>query len=517
MRTIAVCGLVAALAATGLADIADAQGMGGGMGGGGMGGGGMGGGGHGGGRGGGHRGQKGGGQAAPGQAPVGNRPAPAEVPAIMRLNGVFTVAGETKALSKSTIAAAKTDQSAVFAERNAQLTLDGVQLSSSSDLSQVDDGRTVGLASALLVASQSAVTVTGGSIATTGNGVNALFVGDAGSRVALKGASLSTRAANAGGIVLNPGAALQADSITVATQSDHAPAVAVAGHATLTGGHYTTSGPLSPVFAVSGELTATGVLAEAGHADAITVDGPRHIDLTDSQLRSDNAGIRLFASDMAQGPAGPRPDHMSMGGLGPNGPGPDGPGAGGHGMVAVTTNAYMSDADAHPPAQVKLTGGALAAQGEAFSVSNLTAEIALDHVTLSSGNGILVKAFAGTSGQLGRNGGIAHITAHNQTLSGDVVTDVISSVRLTLNDHSQLTGKTTTDTDVVLDATSAWTLTGDSKVGKLNDPDGITGDAVANIVGNGHTLTYDQRYNPALGGKTYALAGGGSLVPGSGL
>ena len=527
MRTIIVCSLMTALAATGLADIAQAQSMGGGgMGGGGMGGG-MGGGGHGGGRGG-HRGQKGAGQGAPGQAPAtGNRPAPAEVPAIMRLNGVITVAGETKALSKTTVTAAKTDQSAVFAERNAQLTLDSMQISSSSDLSNVDDGHDVGLAAALLVASQSSVTVTGGTIATTGNGVNALFVGDAGSRAALKGASLSTRASNAGGIILNPGAALQADGVTVATLSDHAPAVTVAGNATLTGGRYATSGPLSPVFAVSGDLTTAGIIADAGHADAITVDGPRHLDLTDSQVHADNAGIRLFASDAGPAAGGPPPGRMGMGrpgadGAGPNGPGPNsqgmgGSGAGGHGMVAVTTNAYMSDADAHAPATVKLTGGTLAAQGEAFTVSNLTADIALDHVALSSGNGILVKAFAGTSGQLGRNGGTAHIIAHNQALVGDVVTDVISSVRLTLNDHSQLTGKTTTDTDVALDATSTWTLTGDSKVGKLNDLDGISGDTVTNIVGNGHTLTYDQRYNPALGGKTYALAGGGSLVPGSGL
>ncbi len=519
MRTIVVCGLMTALAATGLADVANAQSMGGG----GMGGGGMGGG-HGGGRGG-HRGQKGAGQGTPGIAPTaGNRPAPAEVPAIMRLNGVVTVAGETRTLSKTTVAAAKTDQSVVFAERNAQLTLDGMQLSSSSDLSQVDDGREVGLASALLVASQSTVTVTGGSIATTGNGVSALFVGDPGSRAALKGASLSTRAANAGGIILNPGATLQADGVTVVTQSDHAPALAVAGHATLTGGHYTTSGPLSPVFAVSGDLTASGITADAGHSDAITVDGARHLDFTNSQLQSDNAGIRLFASESGPAAGGSRPDHGGrdngqdhgdMGGPGRASPGAGSPGHGG--MVAVTANAYLSDAEAHAPASVKLTGGTLAAQGETFSVSNLTADIALDHVALSSGSGILVKAAAGTSGQLGRNGGTAHIVAHNQILTGDVVTDVISSVRLTLNDHSQLTGKTTTDTDVALDATSTWTLAGDSKVGKLNDPDGITGNTVANIVGNGHILTYDQRYNPALGGKTYALANGGSLIPGNGL
>ncbi len=56
----------------------------------------------------------------------------------------------------------------------------------------------------------------------------------------------------------------------------------------------------------------------------------------------------------------------------------------------------------------------------------------------------------------------------------------------------------------------------DTRVGKLLDA-AISGDTVANITGNGHVLTYDQRYNPALGGKTYQLAGGGTLVPGSGL
>jgi hypothetical protein len=43
----------------------------------------------------------------------------------------------------------------------------------------------------------------------------------------------------------------------------------------------------------------------------------------------------------------------------------------------------------------------------------------------------------------------------------------------------------------------------------------IFGTTITNIHGNGHTVTYDPSLSatPALGGKTYSLAGGGQLVP----
>jgi hypothetical protein len=36
---------------------------------------------------------------------------------------------------------------------------------------------------------------------------------------------------------------------------------------------------------------------------------------------------------------------------------------------------------------------------------------------------------------------------------------------------------------------------------------------MTNIVGNGHTVYYDARSNPSLGGRTYTLEGGGTLNP----
>ena len=48
----------------------------------------------------------------------------------------------------------------------------------------------------------------------------------------------------------------------------------------------------------------------------------------------------------------------------------------------------------------------------------------------------------------------------------------------------------------------------------LDDTAGISGAQVTNIVGNGHAVHYSTVENSSLGGKTYTLTGGGTLVPG---
>lgn len=58
-------------------------------------------------------------------------------------------------------------------------------------------------------------------------------------------------------------------------------------------------------------------------------------------------------------------------------------------------------------------------------------------------------------------------------------------------------------------------MTGNSTLTSLTDPDGISGDSITNIIGNGFTVTYDGNLteNSELGGKVYTLANGGTLTP----
>lgn len=524
MRAFALLLLTSALVAV-AAEPALAQMGGGGMGGGGMGGGGMGGSG-GGGRSGGH-GHRGQGQQSQSQSsgapnnPNGPRP-PATIPVAMRLTGMVIVNGTAKTLAHGAVAAAKPDMSAIYAERSAQLSLDTVDLTGAGDVSLISDSRDSGLDSTLLIASQSSATVNGGTITTTGKGANAAFVSDAGSRLTLKNVTIVTRAAEAYGVEAAAGADLTADALTITTGADRAVAVAVQSpnsHATVTGGSFTTNGAASNIFYVAGALEATGVKAVAHDADAISGNGARALTLTDSTLSGDGYGAMLYASSDAPARHGP--------GGGPNG-GPGGPmpmdgpgkplpagvsGPAGPASSHAAVQAPMSDDAPLRNTRFTMTGGSLSARHADFYVTNLHADIVLDHVALKSEGGILVKSAADQWGPLGRNGGDVHLDAHNQNLNGDFATDVISSILVSLSDHSALTGKTTPNTDVVIDATSTWTLTDDTNVGKLTDA-AIVGDTVPNITGNGHTLTYDHRHNPALANKTYQLAGGGQLVPG---
>jgi hypothetical protein len=171
-----------------------------------------------------------------------------------------------------------------------------------------------------------------------------------------------------------------------------------------------------------------------------------------------------------------------------------------------------------------VTGGSLkytAATGALFYVTNTTAIITLKDADVAVASGVLINAAGGTRwGTSGSNGGAVEFAADAQTLAGSVVADKISTVALTLKSGSSLAGaintaKTAKSVSLTLDASSTWTVTADSHLTTLSDTAGISGTKITNIVGNGHTVTYDSSANPGLGGKTYTFSGRGVLKPAS--
>lgn len=85
---------------------------------------------------------------------------------------------------------------------------------------------------------------------------------------------------------------------------------------------------------------------------------------------------------------------------------------------------------------------------------------------------------------------------------------------MTLKNRSALTGAIQ-NAALALDATSEWSVTADSTLTSLADAAEISGDTIANIHGNGHSVRYQSNLAPNdwLGGKTWNLAGGGTLAP----
>jgi hypothetical protein len=146
--------------------------------------------------------------------------------------------------------------------------------------------------------------------------------------------------------------------------------------------------------------------------------------------------------------------------------------------------------------------------------------ILLKGVTLNAASGTLVKAASGNWGNSGSNGGMVLLTADGQTLTGNLVADAISSITLTLQKSSSLTGAINSDhsartANLNLDSNSSWTVTADSYLAGFSDASGIAGSTITNITGNSHTVYYDARLsaNRSLDGKTYSLNGSGTLKP----
>ncbi|MDB4889535.1 MAG: hypothetical protein JWL61_1390 [Gemmatimonadetes bacterium] len=100
------------------------------------------------------------------------------------------------------------------------------------------------------------------------------------------------------------------------------------------------------------------------------------------------------------------------------------------------------------------------------------------------------------------------------TLSGALVADASSTISATLQNGAKLTGAVQ-GAALSIDASSSWVVRSNSALTTLTLPGGITGSSIANIVGNGFTVTYSASLpgNAALGGATYTLVGGGQLVP----
>ena len=121
--------------------------------------------------------------------------------------------------------------------------------------------------------------------------------------------------------------------------------------------------------------------------------------------------------------------------------------------------------------------------GAMFYCTNTDSIINLENneFILSEDNTLLIVS-KGRWGKDGSNGGSCILNATNQSLSGDIIVDEISSLELNLN-SSNYEGTISSNgyTVVNLDNNSTWSLTGDSYISEFN------GD-IYSIITNGYTL-----------------------------
>lgn len=395
--------------------------------------------------------------------------------------GTYSQASGTVTKS-GTFASSTKDKSGILVS-GGLLTLTNATVTTSGGSSSSDESSFYGLNAGVLARNGGTITMNGGTVTTTGDGANGVFAYGK-STVTLTGTTIKATGQFAHGIMTSGGGTIVANNVTTTTSGGSSAPVATdrgGGTITVNGGTYTSSGNNAPGIYSTGKITTNKATFNATGSEVVVIEGFNSATMNNSSLTARKAakwGVMIYQSFSGDASEG--------------------------------TGTYTQ------------SGGSLTEtekDSPLFYVTNTTGVINLSNVSINNASGVLVKAAAGQWGNSGSNGGTVKLNATGQKLSGNIVTDKISAVTLNLKSGSNLTGaintaNTAKSVIVALDSTSSWTVTANSSVTALTGAR-ISGGTITSITGNGHTVTYDasDSANSSLGGKTYTLAGGGTLKP----
>jgi hypothetical protein len=396
----------------------------------------------------------------------------------------YTQSGGTVTKTSETFTSTVADQSGVKVTNSGTLTMTNCTVITSGNTSSNDNSSFYGQNAGVLATTGSKITMTGGSISTSGTGANGIFSYGTGTNVIISNATVQCTAQGGHAVMATGGGTLTATNVNMNTAGMNSGAIATdrgGGTIIVTGGTVVTSGKDSPGIYSTGNITVSGANITATASEGAVIEGLNTVTLNNVTLQG---GVATYGGVMIM---------QSM-----------------SGDASVGTGNFI------------MTGGSLTATtGPLFFITNNTGVIRLTNVTASATSGVLISA-AGTSrwGTSGSNGGQVTFVGDTQTLSGNIEIDAISTLTATLQNNSSLTGtinsaNTAKLLALTIDATSKWTLTGNSYISTLSNSSGISGTSVSNIIGNGYNVYYDASLsgNSALGGKTYSLVNGGYLLP----
>jgi hypothetical protein len=392
---------------------------------------------------------------------------------------IYSQSGGTASRSNQTITASDKNTSGVKVTDKGTFTLSDSNVTTSGNTTAMENSSFYGLNAAVLALSGSKITMTNGTITTSGTGANGAFAVGKGSVVELSKVKISCLASGAHGVDATIAGTIICTDVDITTAGNGAAAAISTdrggGTVTFTRGSASTSGTRSPGIYSTGSITVSNARITATGSEAIVIEGKNSVTLTNTTLSClRQCGAMLYQS--FSGDAGVGTSILTM------------------------------------------TGGSLtAAEGPMFYITNTSAVVDIKgDAKLSAASGTLINAAAGRWGNTGSNGGRLTFKADGEILTGDIVCDNVSSVTATLQNKTTLKGTINAEGTakvmaLTLDTTSIWEVTGTSYLTSLTDQDVN----LANIHDNGHTIYYDLKadVNKWLGGKTWKLAEGGTLSP----
>ncbi|MEQ8169713.1 MAG: hypothetical protein ABRQ38_12550 [Candidatus Eremiobacterota bacterium] len=398
-------------------------------------------------------------------------------------DGVYTQNGGTVSQKGKSYRSTADDISAVTIDSSGTFTLTDSTITKSGNTSSADNSSFYGLNAGVLVKGASKMTLSNSKVTTTGTGANGIFAYGSDSEINVSDTTVICTAQLGHAVMASGGGKLTVSNVNMTTEGANSGAIATdrgGGTISVTGGNVTTSGADAPGIYSTGTITVSGATISATGSEGAVIEGANSIILTDTSLSSSKTnkwGVLIYQS-------------MS-------------------GDAEGTQGTFT------------MTGGSLAhtaEDGPLFYVTNSTGIITLKGVNVTASSGIIIKASTGNWGTSGSNGGKVNFTADSQSLTGNLLADSSSTITAVLQNGSALNGyinsaNSASAINLTMDSSSTWNVTADSYLTCLTDTGGISGTTITNITGNGYTVYYSSSGCPELGGQTYTLNGGGSLVP----
>ena len=404
-----------------------------------------------------------------------------------KVYGQLLVKGKTVTKNGKTYIVSTSNKNTVLVKSGGKLTLKNSKITKKGSVSNsnAENSDFYGTNAAVLITSKSTLKISGSTITTNAKGANAIFVtnldsSSSGATAYVNNVVINTYKDKSRGLDATYGGKIVADKVTIYTRGGSCAALAtdrgegtiIASNCKLYTGVGQKSGSGSPLIYSTGDITVSKSTGTSYVSQIACIEGKNSITLKDCDFTGYGKGNRYVNGKYVD-------------------------------LAGVFLYQSMSgDADVgvskFTASNTKLTISSSSSYYKSapmFYVTNTDANINLESCTLNYGSGILLNA-AGQNqwGKSGSNGGDVTFTATSMTLSGKIIIDKISSLKLTLS-NSNYNGcinpsSSYGSTKLTINSGSTWTLTGDSHITSLS---------------NSGTINYGS-YTLYVNGKAYTAA-----------
>lgn len=362
------------------------------------------------------------------------------------------------------------DENAISASGNIKAMLSNITVTKTGDSDGGDNTSFYGANSAIIAKSGANLTIKNAIITTDANDANGVFSygGSAttnnsssdGTTVNISDSTITTKKNNAGGIMTTGGGTMNATNLIINTAGTSSAAIRSdrgGGTVTVDKGTYKTTGKGSPAIYSTADITVKNATLIATASEGVVIEGKNsvvleNVDLTDTN-NTLNGQSTTYKNIFL---------YQSMSGDAASGQ-----------AVFTSKNSTITTN-----------------KGDSFYVTNTTAEINLENNKIinndTSGNFLRIQK--DSWGKSGSNGGTVTLNMTNQSATGNIVVDSISSLTMSLKNGSAFKGVINSanagTVSLSLDKSSTLTLTGDTYVKSLTNADTTN----SNINFNGYKL-----------------------------